>query len=66
VIHVPFLALAPAIKWELPAVTQRSFDLCVMAGLVPATPIEDARPCQMIGVAGSSPAMTRMGGLAGD
>jgi hypothetical protein len=32
----------------------------VMAGLVPATPIKEARPCHIIGVAGSSPAMTLM------
>jgi hypothetical protein len=31
----------------------------VMAGLVPATPIIMARPCLTIGVAGTSPAMTR-------
>jgi hypothetical protein len=30
----------------------------VMAGLVPATPLSMARLCQMIGVAGTSPAMT--------
>ena len=30
----------------------------VIAGLVPATPIAKARPCHMIGVAGTSPAMT--------
>jgi hypothetical protein len=30
----------------------------VMAGLVPATPLNKARPCHMIGVAGISPAMT--------
>jgi hypothetical protein len=30
-----------------------------MAGLVPATLINKARPCHMIGVAGTSPAMTR-------
>jgi hypothetical protein len=29
-----------------------------MAGLDPATPISEARPCNMIGIAGSSPAMT--------
>ena len=29
-----------------------------MAGLVPATPLIGARPCHMIGVAGTSPAMT--------
>src|SRR5947209_189092 len=29
-----------------------------MAGLVPATPLNRARPCHMIGVAGTSPAMT--------
>jgi hypothetical protein len=33
----------------------------VMAGLVPATPLTKARPCHMIGVAGTSPAMTKMG-----
>jgi hypothetical protein len=30
----------------------------VMAGLVPATPLMEAQPCHMIGVAGTSPAMT--------
>ncbi len=30
----------------------------VMAGLVPATPLNEARLCRMIGVAGTSPAMT--------
>jgi hypothetical protein len=30
----------------------------VMAGLVPATPLSEARPCHTIGIAGSSPAMT--------
>ena len=30
----------------------------VMAGLVPATPLNKAGPCHMIGVAGTSPAMT--------
>jgi hypothetical protein len=29
-----------------------------MVGLVPATPLRGAAPCHMIGVAGSSPAMT--------
>jgi hypothetical protein len=29
-----------------------------MAGLVPATPLNVARPCPVIGVAGTSPAMT--------
>jgi hypothetical protein len=29
-----------------------------MAGLVPATPLNKARPCHLIGVAGTSPAMT--------
>jgi hypothetical protein len=29
-----------------------------MAGLDPAIPLEKAPPCQMIGIAGSSPAMT--------
>ena len=33
----------------------------VMAGLVPATPIVIAQPCHMIGVAGTSPAMTAVG-----
>ena len=33
-----------------------------MAGLVPATPFKEARPCHMIGVAGTSPAMTPMSG----
>ncbi len=32
-----------------------------MAGLVPATPLNEARPCHMIGVAGTSPAMTEVG-----
>src|SRR5262249_28067934 len=31
----------------------------VMAGLVPATPLNKAPPCHMIGVAGTSPAMTK-------
>src|ERR1700749_1612637 len=30
----------------------------VIAGFVPATPISVARPCPVIGVAGTSPAMT--------
>ncbi len=30
-----------------------------MAGLVPATPLSMARPCHVIGVAGTSPAMTK-------
>jgi hypothetical protein len=34
----------------------------VVAGLVPATPIILARPCPVIGVAGTSPAMTRVMG----
>jgi hypothetical protein len=29
-----------------------------MAGLDPAIPLKKARPCHMIGIAGSSPAMT--------
>jgi hypothetical protein len=29
-----------------------------MAGLVPATPLNEGRLCHMIGVAGTSPAMT--------
>jgi hypothetical protein len=29
-----------------------------MAGLDPAIPLNEARPCHMIGIAGSSPAMT--------
>jgi hypothetical protein len=33
----------------------------VMGGLVPATPLIKARPCHMIGVAGTSPAMTEWG-----
>jgi hypothetical protein len=33
----------------------------VMAGLVPATPLNKARPCHMIGVAGTSPVMTTGG-----
>jgi hypothetical protein len=36
--------------------------MSVMAGLVPATPLNKARPCHMIGVAGTSPAMTLKGG----
>ena len=32
-----------------------------MAGLDPAIPLTEARPCHMIGIAGSSPAMTWMG-----
>jgi hypothetical protein len=36
------------------------FDLSeiVMAGLDPAIPLNTARPCQILGIAGSSPAMT--------
>jgi hypothetical protein len=30
----------------------------VMAGLDPAIPLNEAQPCHMIGIAGSSPAMT--------
>jgi hypothetical protein len=33
----------------------------IMAGLDPATPLNVARPCPMIGVAGTSPAMTTGG-----
>jgi hypothetical protein len=33
----------------------------VMAGLDPAIPLIEARPCHMIGIAGSSPAMTDTG-----
>jgi hypothetical protein len=33
-----------------------------MAGFAPATPLNFARPCHTIGVAGTSPAMTRKGG----
>jgi hypothetical protein len=29
--------------------------LCARAGLVPATPLNKARPCHMIGVAGNKP-----------
>jgi hypothetical protein len=29
-----------------------------MAGLDPAIPLNKAQPCQLIGIAGSSPAMT--------
>src|SRR5262245_33955257 len=36
-----------------------------MAGLVPATPIYAARPCPVIGVAGTSPAMTTGASTAG-
>jgi hypothetical protein len=32
-----------------------------MAGLDPAIPLSEARPCHMIGIAGSSPAMTGVG-----
>ncbi len=32
-----------------------------MAGLGPAIPLTKARPCHMIGIAGSSPAMTAGG-----
>jgi hypothetical protein len=32
-----------------------------MAGLDPAIPLIEARPCHMIGIAGSSPAMTAVG-----
>jgi hypothetical protein len=38
----------------------RESPLWVMAGLVPATPLNKALPCPVIGVAGSSPAMTLM------
>jgi hypothetical protein len=31
-----------------------------MAGLDPAIPLKRARPCDFIGIAGSSPATTRM------
>jgi hypothetical protein len=34
------------------------FRRIVMAGLDPAIPLTKARPCHMIGIAGSSPAMT--------
>jgi hypothetical protein len=34
------------------------FNEIVMAGLDPAIPLREARPCHMIGIAGSSPAMT--------
>ena len=34
-----------------------------MAGLVPATPLNEAPPCPIIGVAGTSPAMTAWGNL---
>jgi hypothetical protein len=42
----------------------RAFSLfaLVLAGLVPATPLRQAPPCAMIGVAGTSPAMTLVGG----
>jgi hypothetical protein len=36
----------------------------VMAGLDPAIPLIKARPCHMIGIAGSSPAMTALGVIA--
>jgi hypothetical protein len=32
-----------------------------MAGLDPAIPLTNARPCHIIGIAGSSPAMTAVG-----
>jgi hypothetical protein len=32
-----------------------------MAGLDPAIPLKKARPCHMIGIAASSPALTGMG-----
>jgi hypothetical protein len=35
-------------------------------GLDPAIPITEAQPCHMIGIAGSSPAMTGVGALAPD
>jgi hypothetical protein len=35
----------------------RSYGI-VMAGLDPAIPLNKARPCHTIGIAGSSPAMT--------
>jgi hypothetical protein len=34
-----------------------------MAGLDPAIPLREARPCHTIGIAGSSPAMTVAGPL---
>jgi hypothetical protein len=34
-----------------------------MAGLNPAIPLNEAPPCQMIGIAGSSPAMTENEGV---
>jgi hypothetical protein len=43
----------------------RSFDMAlgeiVMAGLDPAIPLINAQPCHVIGIAGSSPAMTGEG-----
>ena len=33
----------------------------VMAGLDPAIPLSEAPPCHIIGIAGSSPAMTAVG-----
>jgi hypothetical protein len=38
----------------------------VIAGLVPATPLNEARPCHVIGVAGTSPAMTAVNEDAAD
>jgi hypothetical protein len=37
-----------------------------MAGLDPAIPLREAEPCPIIGIAGSSPAMTTMGYLCFD
>jgi hypothetical protein len=35
----------------------------VMAGLDPAIPLREAPPCRIIGIAGSSPAMTKGGSI---
>jgi hypothetical protein len=36
----------------------------VMAGLDPAIPLRKAQPCHIIGIAGSSPAMTADGSIS--
>jgi hypothetical protein len=42
------------------------FDGIVVAGLDPAIPLRDAPPSQMIGIAGSSPAMTAGGPISSE
>ena len=42
------------------------FDGIVMAGLDPAIPLREAPPCHMIGIAGSSPAMTAGGPISSE